>query len=352
MLQDHYAKMKGQPYSVSYPPSSGNQGPPFESEVSIVPKDDVENVKVYTGLSFRTKKESEQNAAEKAFKDRNINSNTSNNGFFPSINDPTFLNQITSTLQNPIDRPSDSPSSVTEEPTNQKNISKDVPSNPSINDTRIDIDDLTVSSMSNLNLDGNDNDKEDTEACLGNNSLAGTLSSDSTCEGEDKGSEAKNGNHIPVFIIEKLQEFLDLSNTDPSFKNLQSEESLANFLKNRMSSTGAVLKAEEWDVVEGESHQGRGDLVFRLLFDIDLRLPFGIDLVVEVKKIDPISTGGSNKTHSTTRNKQRSKVEEQAIKYAKIWQCSKSDVEIVVATIFTEEDGLKCIHGFTNRSYS
>jgi hypothetical protein len=211
------------------------------------------------------------------------------------------------------------------------------------------IDDLTVNSMSNLNLDEKVNDNEDTKACIGNSSFAETLSGDSTCEGEDKGSEAKNGNHIPVFIIEKLQEFLDLSNTDPSFKNLQSEESLANFLKNRMSSAGAVLKAEEWEVVEGESHQGRGDLVFHLLFDIDLRLPFGIDLVVEVKKIDPISTGGSNKTHSTTRNKQRSKVEEQAIKYAKIWQCSKSDVEIVVATIFTEEDGLKCIRGFTNR---
>jgi hypothetical protein len=298
----------------------------FVSTVSIQVIGDEGNVKVYAGLPFPRKKASEQSAAGEAFKDRpfHMHTNTSNNGF----------------------RSSDTLSSVIEEPTNQKNISKDVPSNPSINDTRIDIDDLTVSSMSHLNLDGNDNDKEDTEACLGNNSLAGTLSSDSTCEGEgicsccifeDKGSEYKN----------KLQEFIELINTDPSFKKLQIEKSLATFIKNKMSSTGAKLLAEEWDVVSLQCQHGRGDLIFRLPFVCHHHAPFGIDLVVEVKKIDPNGTG-SNKTHRTARRKHRREVEKQVIKYAEIW-CSKSDVGIVVAAIFTEEDGLKCIRWFYKR---
>jgi hypothetical protein len=69
MLQEHYAKVKGQPCSISYALSSDTQGPPFESEVSIVLNYDVENVKAYYGLPRSTKKGSEQSAAETAWQD-------------------------------------------------------------------------------------------------------------------------------------------------------------------------------------------------------------------------------------------------------------------------------------------
>lgn len=110
-------------------------------------------------------------------------------------------------------------------------------------------------------------------------------------------------------------------------KFCKSEESLSTSLKIKMSNAGAVLLAEEWEVVSGHPNHGRGDLVFRF--------PFDIDLVVEVKRI------GAHGLH-------RKKVLEQAIKYGEIWQQYKSSVGIVAAVTFTEEDGLKCIGWFAN----
>jgi hypothetical protein len=131
MLQEYYAKLgKSNP---SYVTIKNDQGL-FLSTVSVQVNSDKGNVKLYTGLPFATKKASEQNAAEKAFKDKSGNLNTSNIRFFPSINDPILFVQITSTL-NPIGRSSDNLPSIMEEPINQKNISKDVPSNPSITST-------------------------------------------------------------------------------------------------------------------------------------------------------------------------------------------------------------------------
>jgi ubiquitin len=144
-------------------------------------------------------------------------------------------------------------------------------------------------------------------------------------------------------LREKLERFIEFINKDCSFKNCDTEESLTKFLKMKMSKAGAVLLAEEWDCVSGESHRGRGDLVFRL--------PNGTDFVVEVKKIDRVLVCSSNKSLHELRSRQRNdKVIEQAIRYGKIWRC-RSTVEIVAAATFTEEEGLVLIVLNTKRSY-
>lgn len=127
--------------------------------------------------------------------------------------------------------------------------------------------------------------------------------------------------------------YINLINEDRSIQNCGDEQSLSNFLKYKMDRAGAVLLAEEWKAVT-KSYCGRGDLVFRL--------PDGIDLVVEVKRIDPILVSGSSKTHRRNRNYHRHKVIEQAKRYGEIW-CYKSTVETVAVATFTEEIGLKLI---------
>ena len=142
----------------------------------------------------------------------------------------------------------------------------------------------------------------------------------------DSSDESETGNDIRGYI--------ELINEDLSFKNCGNEGNLTNFLKNKMDFIGAELLVEEWEPVPGMSNCGCGDLVFRL--------PGDIDLVVEVKRIDPILTTGSNKTRKVRRTKQRGNVVEQALKYLKEW-CDKTTVQTVAAATFTEEEGLKLI---------
>jgi hypothetical protein len=100
MLQDHYAKsVKTQPYSISYAFSNESQGL-FASEVSIVLNYDIENVKLYRGLSRSTKKGSEQSAAETAYEDI-VKSNDS----VVSTNDPYLPISITRSPQDPVSKP-------------------------------------------------------------------------------------------------------------------------------------------------------------------------------------------------------------------------------------------------------
>jgi hypothetical protein len=114
MLQEYYAKsVKTQPFQIRYIFSCNAQGL-FESEVSIILNNNVENI--YNGLPRRTKKSSEQSAAEIALRNVNSNLNISSNGFFPSVNDPVLSMQINGASQNPIGRPSDSLSSPSGEP--------------------------------------------------------------------------------------------------------------------------------------------------------------------------------------------------------------------------------------------
>jgi hypothetical protein len=100
MLQDHYAKsVKTQPYSISYAFSNESQGL-FASEVSIVLNYDIENVKLYRGLSRSTKKGSEQSAAETAYEDI-VKSNDS----VVSTNDSYLPISITRSPQDPVSKP-------------------------------------------------------------------------------------------------------------------------------------------------------------------------------------------------------------------------------------------------------
>jgi hypothetical protein len=116
LLQEYYAKsVKTQPFQIAYVFSCNAQGL-FESEVSVILNNNIENIRVYGGLPRSTKKSSEQSAAEIALRDTNNDSIVPNNGFFPSVNDPVLSVQINGASQNPIGRPSDSLSSPSDEP--------------------------------------------------------------------------------------------------------------------------------------------------------------------------------------------------------------------------------------------
>ncbi len=89
------------------------------------------------------------------------------------------------------------------------------------------------------------------------------------------------------------------------------------------------LVAWEWDVVEGRSQDGIGDLVF---FD-------GIDAyaVVEVKAV--VGASGTGNTARVSRRLRRRHVEVQALDYAEAWRARVAPA-VVTAYSFADESGL------------
>ncbi len=93
-----------------------------------------------------------------------------------------------------------------------------------------------------------------------------------------------------------------------------------------------LLVDYEWEVAEGFSQLGRGDLVFS-----DGEGDFA---VVEVKHVEGGRWGGTGRNRRTSMRKKRRKVEEQALGYALAWQLRHANPEGTRAFLFTNESGL------------
>ena len=97
------------------------------------------------------------------------------------------------------------------------------------------------------------------------------------------------------------------------------------------------LFAQEWEVLRGCSHLGKGDLVFK-------RPGFQEYLVVEVKYLRP----GSGRAARNKRNAARRKVVEQALRYGAAFKRRHPDADVEIAT-YTNESGL-CLLAYYNQT--
>lgn len=96
---------------------------------------------------------------------------------------------------------------------------------------------------------------------------------------------------------------------------------------------GARIIADEWTPKPGLFHLGRGDLV--------AELPCGTHLVVELKHLNFVRTGHNQRV---MRRKLRREVEEQTIRYGRLWQerlRDQGDFRPVICASYTNEEGLK-----------
>jgi len=89
---------------------------------------------------------------------------------------------------------------------------------------------------------------------------------------------------------------------------------------------------DEWEVRGGHTNKGRGDLVFA-----DGEGGFA---VVEVKWVDGGTDGGRGSTRRAAKRKKRRKVEDQALKYARLWAARIGVGTRVDAYLFTNESDL------------
>lgn len=108
-----------------------------------------------------------------------------------------------------------------------------------------------------------------------------------------------------------------------------SEPDLVVLLKGSriLEKMGFELLREEWDVVQGHSQYGKGDLLY---VDRTRRLL----LVVEVKYLDP---PGGGETARRRRSLKRTKVREQALYYASIIRQRAAGAWEVHAAVFTND---------------
>ncbi|KAJ3340469.1 hypothetical protein HDU93_006937 [Gonapodya sp. JEL0774] len=117
------------------------------------------------------------------------------------------------------------------------------------------------------------------------------------------------------------------------------ELELKQYLKDCLASVkDCHVVAEEWQVVQGLPHLGVGDLV------VEHR---GIHIVIEIKVVlggGTVGVGGNGKTARTARNKKRKEVEQQAVRYARLWRERRLGCKVKVrAATMTDEAGLTFI---------
>ena len=119
-------------------------------------------------------------------------------------------------------------------------------------------------------------------------------------------------------------------------KNLSNEDYLQENIIHRLTPIGWELVRQEYEVIPGKMHLGKGDLVFKK----DNTL-----LVIEVKGICWNTDG---KTQRVKRHNALRKCEYQATKYASIWRFVKKSHDKVISCVATtpknnNEYGLKII---------